>query len=241
MPHIDNRRKPAATALVLVLGTLALAACGGSSTSNTVASASTRDHGRRSRRTLCRRARMPAEERHRVALTHSRPATPAGCRPPPQWTRRSTVAQGRDARTVRSRAEEVRRQYLPWLPWRRRSLQQPSVQTGALEVRGMHARKRREPAGAKHLGQRTDLQQQSSEHEQRPVPQCAGQMPAHPLRGARAGRSGIRRSPRWVTRRWPARRRLSPPAPIGRESALDPERAGRWRPVRPAHRVHAVT
>ncbi len=41
MPHIDHIRKPAATALVLVLGTLALAACGGSSTSSTGASAAT--------------------------------------------------------------------------------------------------------------------------------------------------------------------------------------------------------
>jgi hypothetical protein len=45
MPHIDNRRKPAATALILALAILALAACGGSSTSNTGASASTATTG----------------------------------------------------------------------------------------------------------------------------------------------------------------------------------------------------
>jgi hypothetical protein len=41
MPHIKIKAKPAVTALVLLLGIPALAACGGSSTSSTAASAST--------------------------------------------------------------------------------------------------------------------------------------------------------------------------------------------------------
>ena len=120
-------------------------------------------------------ARMPAEERDHAAETNPRPATTRRRgRLPQPGRRRSAAAAGRDARTVRSRREKVRWRGLHRGAWGG-VVSEPRGQTGACEVRGVHARKRRERARTEHLW-RPDLQQQGTEHGECPVQGGLGQV-----------------------------------------------------------------
>ena len=219
MPHIySSRRKPevaATTVLVLLLACLGLAACGGSSSSSSSSTAAlprAQARGRAPKDQTPGRFAAMRECLQKNGITLPK-RTPGQKRPSggaggflgggaggagPKLPKRC------DARTVRSRDEEVRRRQLRRS--RRHPLQKPRLPGGAREVRDLPAPERRERASPEHLGQRPRVRHQRHRHEQRPVQSGRGQVPERPERSvpARARR-------RWISQRqWSTPRSSSP-------------------------------
>ena len=193
---------PARRQFVLVLASLALAACGGSSstTGTTPASASSTapgvEHaaakaGASAQRPLRGAPRMPAEERHLAAQTHARPT--------PRRRRRRSARRERRHRPLPKGV--TRAQYEAALKkcgggfraaLRRRyrlasTARQPSRRStkfaACMRENGVNVRR------TEHLRQRPDLQHQGHQHDEHPVHDRRAQVPELPAHG-------LRRTPR---------------------------------------------
>ncbi len=188
---------------------LGLAACGGSSSSSTATTtanaAATSSGGGATGPTgqragpLQGAARMPAEERDHAAQTDSRPAAARRCGRLP---RRRTGGPQLPAGVTRAQYEAaVKKCGGGAFVGAGGSDQKPRRQTGAREVRRVHARKRRERAGTEHLRQRSDLQHQRPEHDKLPVPERHEQVQSRSGGHLQARRKHRRSAPRRSTQR----------------------------------------